>query len=293
MLVGTGADVSDSRPLRIAQVGDLHFGTITFDEDLARSTQERINAMAPDVVVVVGDLTAEGYEWEFDAAAEWLDGLDSPRVVVPGNHDARNLGYLHFERLFGERFPVRRLELDDERAAAVDAPGLTVVGLDSSEPDVNLGRIGREWYGEIPKRFAHPDDVRVFVVHHHLVSIPGTGRERSTIVDAGEVLDLLSRLRIDLVLSGHKHVPFFWAVNGMLVCNSGTASTHRVRGLTPPSFNEIEVCAESIKVFVHYPDGRRELAAVRKRTARISLRDSLQLTDEFLDRNRVESTVHG
>lgn len=279
-------------PLRIAQISDLHCGTITFDDDLARSMVERVNAMSPDVAVVAGDLTADGYEWEFEEAADWLGRLEAPLVVVPGNHDARNLGYLHFERLFGDRFPTWRKGFGVDRADALDATGVTIVGTDSSEPDVNIGRIGREWYPEIADRFGHPDDVRVFVVHHHLVSIPGTGRERNTVADAGEVLDLLSRLKVDIVLSGHKHVPFFWGVNGMLICNSGTASTHRVRGLTPPSFSELEVDDERIQVYVHYPDGRRELAVIRKRAGRTTLRDALRLTDEFRDTNRVDSSHH-
>src|SRR5690606_8323554 len=49
-------------PFRIAQVSDIHCGTLTFESRLMRAIVERVNAMAPDVVVVVGDLTAEGYD---------------------------------------------------------------------------------------------------------------------------------------------------------------------------------------------------------------------------------------
>ena len=51
---------------------------------------------------------------------------------------------------------------------------------------------------------------------------------------------VLTRLDIDVVLSGHKHVPFFWGLNGILVANSGTATTRRIRGLTPSSWNELQ-----------------------------------------------------
>lgn len=276
-----------SIPLRIAQVSDIHCGTPTFDAALMRSTIDRVNGLEPDVVAVVGDLTAFGFEPEFAEAARWISEFHAPTLVVQGNHDARNIGHLHFQNHFGERFTARRIVFDAERAERLRATGLTIVGVDSSVPDLNEGHIGREWYEWIRKQFVEPDDLKVFVMHHHLVSIPGTGRERNIVTDAGDLLYVLTRLNIDLVLSGHKHVPFFWGLNGLLLCNSGTASTRRVRGLTPPSWNEIVIDAAAIKVFTHYEDGRRELSVIRSRADRAQIREALYLTDDFLASNRV------
>jgi 3',5'-cyclic-AMP phosphodiesterase len=273
---------SAGQALRIAQVSDIHCGTITFDAKLMEGCVAQVNEADPDLVIVAGDLTAEGYRWEFEEAADWLARFAAPTFVIPGNHDARNIGWIHFRRLFGERFPVERHVFDAERAARIDATGVTVVGVDSSQPDLNEGRVGREWYGWIRERFERaPDDLKVFVVHHHLISIPGTGRERSTVIDAGMLLQVLAGSRVDVILSGHKHVPFFWGLNGMLVCNSGTASTWRVRGLTPPSWNEITIDASSIKVHLHYEDGRRELAVVRTRANWAAIREALYVTEAF------------
>jgi 3',5'-cyclic-AMP phosphodiesterase len=274
-------------PLRIAQISDIHCGELTFDEDAMRSIVERINRMEPDVVVVVGDLTAAGYEWEFEQAAEWLGQIEAPKVVIPGNHDSRNVGYIHFQRLFGERFSRFQQAFDAPRAERIRATGFTVVAVDSSDPDLNEGHIGRERYPWIRAQFDVPNDIKIFAIHHHLVSIPGTGRERNIITDAGDLLAVLTSLDIDVILSGHKHVPFFWGLNGILVANSGTAATKRVRGLTPPSWNEITVDASTIKVFLHYHDGRRELAVIRSRTTRAMVREAFYMTDDFLRSNRV------
>jgi Icc protein len=274
-------------PLRIAQISDFHCGELTFQADVMRSIIERVNRLTPDVVVVSGDLTATGYEWEFEEAAEWLAGLEPPTVVVPGNHDSRNVGYVHFQRLFGERFSRWRMAFDAERAERLRATGVTVVGVDSSDPDVNEGHIGRERYPWIRAQFDEPDDFKVFAIHHHVVPIPGTGRERNIITDAGDLLAVLTTLDIDLVLSGHKHVPYFWGLNGLLVCNAGTTATRRVRGFTPPSWNEIQVDASTIKVYLHYNDGRRELSCIRSRTTRTLIREAFYLTDDFLASNRI------
>lgn len=274
-------------PLRIAQISDIHCGEPTFQEDWMRGIVERVNRLEPDVIVVAGDLTAAGYEWEFEEVGEWLGKMERPKVVIPGNHDSRNVGYIHFKRLFGDRFNRFRQAFDPVRAERLAATGFTVVGADSSDPDLNEGHIGRERYPWIREQFSEDDDINIFALHHHLVSVPGTGRERNIITDAGDLLALLTRLDIDIVLSGHKHVPYFWGVNGILVCNSGTATTKRLRGLTPPSWNEINVDATTIKVFLHYADGRRELAVIRSRTTRAMIREAFYMTDDFLATNQV------
>jgi len=132
-----------------------------------------------------------------------------------------------------------------------------------------------------------PDDIKIVAVHHHLIPIPGTGRERNVVHDAGDLLMTLTRMDVDLILCGHKHVPFFWGLNGMLLCSSGTAGTRRLRGRTPPSWNEVHVDATTVKVFLRYLDGTRELAVIFSRKTRALTREAFYLTDEFLRTNQV------
>ena len=280
-------------PLRIAQVSDVHFGgPLSLPAETMAEVVERIREIEPDVVVVAGDLTTTGYEWEYEAAAEWLETIEYPKIVIPGNHDGRNVGRVHFRRLFGDPYSRFRLAFDDERTARLGATGVSIVSLDSSEPDLDEGRVGEERYPWIREQLAlEPDDIKIVVVHHHLVPIPGTGRERNVVHDAGDLLLTLTSLDIDVILSGHKHVPFFWGLNGILICNSGTGGTRRVRGSTPPSWNELHVDASTVKVFLHYPlDGRRELAAIFNRKTRALTRESFYVTEEFLRSNQALAT---
>lgn len=274
-------------PLRIVQISDFHCGEVTFDAEFMDRTIKLVAKLDPDVAVIAGDLTAAGYQWEFDEAARYIEQITCPKIVIPGNHDSRNVGYIHFQRLFGERFSRLRIPFDPVRSERLRATGVTVVGVDSSEPDLNEGKVGREHYQWIHDQFAEfHDDVKIFVVHHHLVSVPGAGRERNIVTDAGDLLAELTKVGVDVILCGHKHVPYFWGLNGMLICNSGTAATKRLRGLTPPSWNEIEVDASTIKVFLHYTDGRRELSCIRSRTTRDVIREAFFLTEGFLDSNQ-------
>ncbi len=236
--------------LTICQISDIHCGNNPFFiPDLLERTILEVNDLDPTAVVVSGDLTAAGYRQEFETAAEYLGRLDCEHImVIPGNHDSRNVGYVHFERLFGERYSI------------IDFEDAVMVGVDSSEPDLNDGRVGREYYDFIREGFADAGDkLRIFVVHHHLMPIPGTGRERNIIFDAGDVLELISDVGVNLVLSGHKHVPYSWKLENMFLVNAGTASTTRLRGNTRPCYNIIEIEDGRVQVFRKYPFKQREL----------------------------------
>ena len=70
------------------------------------------------------------------------------------------------------------------------------------------------------------------MLHHHLLPVPGTGRERNVVYDAGDAIECLLRAGVHLVLSGHKHVPYAWRLENLFVVNTGTVSSLRLRGNT-------------------------------------------------------------
>jgi Icc protein len=232
----------------IAQLSDVHVGGDRYDAGLLRTAVDEVNAAEPELVVVAGDLTGDGYGEELAGAHAALSRIECSRiVVVPGNHDARNVGYLRFEDHFGERWSRDQFPSRDLAVALVAA--------DSSEPDIDEGEIGRDRYAFIREGFEEEADLRVFVLHHHLVAIPGTGRERNQVLDAGDVLALLREERVDLVLSGHRHVPYVWPLAGMLIVHSGTVSTRRVRGFPDPAYNLLRVTGDMISVELRVPGG--------------------------------------
>ncbi len=153
----------DQRPFRIAHLSDLHCGGPYFEAALLDRAISEINELGPDMVICTGDLTTFGFKHEYQMARQYLDQLNCDAfVVVPGNHDARNVGYVHFEELFGNRSSV--LQKGDVRVVAVD----------STEPDLDHGQIGRGRYPWIEEQFAaEPSVFRIFVLHHHLLPVPG------------------------------------------------------------------------------------------------------------------------
>src|SRR5712692_2192186 len=226
----------------IVQISDLHCGTQFFLPNLLERALTEVNDLEPDIVVISGDLTTFGFKEEYALAKQYIDTIDCAAVVIiPGNHDSRNVGYVHFEQLFSDRNSVTRVG------------GVTVVAVDSTEPDLDHGQIGRGRYAWIEESFAAPADLRIFVLHHHLLPVPGTGRERNVVYDAGDAIECLQRAGVNLVLSGHKHVPYAWRLENLFVVNTGTVSSLRLRGKTRPCYNVVEVSGSHVDIWRRYP----------------------------------------
>lgn len=238
-------DAEDSKQaIKIAHISDIHVGSNHFVSNLLNRAIVEINEMRPDLVVVSGDLTNDGFRQEYSAVKAYLNNMECERMlVIPGNHDSRNVGYVHFEDMFGARNSV------------VQLPGVTVVALDSSQPDLNEGRLGRQNYRWMVERFTRPGDFKIVALHHHLLPLPGTGRERNIIEDAGDFLELLVSQGVDLVLSGHKHVPHEWHFENFYMLNAGTVSSLRVRGYARPCYNIVDILPDRCVATRKYPFG--------------------------------------
>jgi 3',5'-cyclic AMP phosphodiesterase CpdA len=228
-------------------MSDIHVGSGLFRPDLLSSAIEEANALSPDLVAIVGDLTTEGYRWEFEEAKKYLDRIECPNVVTAmGNHDARNVGYRHFEEFFGMR--------EGTTTVAVPEGEAKVVALDSTKPDLDEGEVGREHYAWLDSEFRGWDrGPKILMIHHHILAVPGTGRDVNILRDAGDVMAILRELGVDMVLSGHRHVPYVWSISGVRIVHSGTVSSMRVRGTMPPSYNLIEFDSEKVEITLREP----------------------------------------
>jgi 3',5'-cyclic AMP phosphodiesterase CpdA len=227
---------------KIIQLSDIHFGEKTFSHDLKNNLIKQLANENPDLIIISGDITTNGYLHEYEDASIFLEEIKSvsDSYIIPGNHDARNVGLVHFERFIGNR---KFIHLDKNA-------GFAIVGLDSSEPDINDGQIGAdqlEWLknelSNIPSDFC-----KIVTFHHHLLPIPQTGRERNILLDSGDLLRIFADYGVDFILNGHKHVPNVWMVEKMVTLNSGTATTRKLRGNTHPSYNELLINDNDITV---------------------------------------------
>ena len=227
----------------LVQISDVHCGPM-FREETFRSAVREINEMSPDVVLVTGDLTENGSISEFKAAAKELAKIKAEKIIfVSGNHDYRSTGYL----LFREFFPFLQVtELD----------GAVIAVLSSARPDRDDGEVGHRqnlWLERTLEKY--DDKVRIVAMHHHVVPVPDTGADQITVIDAGDALRSLVKSRVDLVLCGHRHRPWRWTLENMLVVHAGSVSCEKLRGFFLNSYNVTNVKKGGIEVKLKVVDG--------------------------------------
>ncbi|HOI71146.1 MAG TPA: metallophosphoesterase [Methanobacterium sp.] len=241
----------------VAHISDLHVGALAFKPELLVKAIHGINELNPDVTIITGDLTENGYYQEFVTAAEYVDTIETPILAIPGNHDARHVGDQCFNDIINRR--CKKLNLKDK--------GIKIIGLDSSEPDLDYGKVGRvqQQYMEKELKKAGKDDLyKIIALHHHIIPVPQTGRERNVLSDAGDILQSLIDNRANLVLSGHKHMPNVWIMGETTFATAGTASSLKLRGKTYPSYNIVNIDDNRIEIILRDSEGKQlTLANIR------------------------------
>ncbi|HWA63550.1 MAG TPA: metallophosphoesterase [Caulobacteraceae bacterium] len=246
--------------VRVLHLSDIHFG---HENVAAVDATALFIAKTPfDLLVVSGDVTQYGERREFEAARRWFARLPGPRLVVPGNHDTPWMGlwerltapFARYERAIGPAHGDAFVSPAICASAANTARGWQV-RMDWSKGEFTRGQaeaaaaaLGRTPAGVL----------RLFVCHHPLMELPGapmTARVRG----GREGARRLAEAGVDVILSGHLHVPFVQALpygeGRTYAVGAGTLSL-RERG-APPGFNVLEADAGQMTVTAMAWDGRQ------------------------------------
>jgi 3',5'-cyclic AMP phosphodiesterase CpdA len=237
---------------RIVHVSDIHFGAV--DAVAAEAVVAAAQDLAPDLVLVTGDVTQSGRRREFAQAKVWLDRFSAPVFVVPGNHDTP---YWNLPaRLL---YPWRLWETTTGLPAidhAFEAPGLMVRGINTARgaqlrANWSKGVIDLEQTRRAAQALARAPvgDLRIIACHHPLIEMigaPVTGAVKRGRAAA----QIFAEAGVDLVMTGHVHVPFALPIALGDQCSyavgAGTLSL-RLRGV-PPGFNLVEWDAAEVRV---------------------------------------------
>ncbi|WP_456371067.1 metallophosphoesterase family protein [Geoglobus sp.] len=226
--------------MQIVHISDVHFG-FELVRDKVEKAIRQINELEPDVVVLTGDIGQWGIHHEFREAYETLSGLEPDLLAFPGNHDARNDGLKYFQLYFGRR----------KKAVKMDE--VVIVGVDSTLPDTDDGYIGpeqREWISKKVRK----NCVNIIAMHHHVVPIPHTGRNRNVLIDAAEIVEALTlHCHGGIVVAGHRHVPYSTKLLRTHIIHAGSLSSYKV--LMPDhSYNIIEIEGDKINLKLRFVD---------------------------------------
>jgi 3',5'-cyclic AMP phosphodiesterase CpdA len=242
----------------IAHLTDLHFGAE--DPAVVTALAADIAALRPDLVAVSGDLTQRARHREFQAAAQFLRALPAPWLAVPGNHDVTPHDLL--ERFADPWGRWRRYVAAETEPAWVDG-NVAVVGLNTARRggfylNWARGRVGEARLARLEARLAAlPEGLFRIVVAHHPFSAPAARPGARLVGGAAPALEAFARHGVQLVLTGHLHLPDIAPVvpgARLMLVQGATATSHRLRGM-PNAWHRITVADGVARVATRSWDG--------------------------------------
>ena len=236
----------------VVHLSDLHFGKV--NPALLDPLAEAVIALAPDVVVVSGDLTQRARTSQFLEARAFLARLPLPQVVVPGNHDVPLHNIVH--RLLR---PLEKFQhyIEPNLAPTFIDAEIAVLGLNTARSlVVKGGRVNAVQLESVREGFAAlSDDVIRVVVSHHPFDVPPDINAGERVGRAKTAMAIFAQCGVDVLLAGHLHTSRNagtadrFALSGYqaLVVSAGTATSTRMRG-EANSFNVLRLHQNRVEV---------------------------------------------
>ncbi|MFN2386980.1 MAG: metallophosphoesterase [Thermoanaerobaculia bacterium] len=254
---------------RIAHLSDLHFGHLR--PETLGPLREAVEAARPDLVAISGDLTQRARRRQFQEAAQFLETLPSPRIVVPGNHDVPLFNVL--DRFLRPLHNYSRF-ITADLAPYYEDEEIAVVGINTARSlTFKGGRVNAFQLASIRERLCRlPDGVTKMVVTHHPFDVPEAGHHTEVVGRADMAMKVLAECGADVLLAGHLHTSHIghtatrYKIEGhsALVIQAGTATSTRERG-ERNSFNLVEIDHPAIAVVRYvWEEGGLYLPAARE-----------------------------
>ncbi|WP_068492838.1 metallophosphoesterase family protein [Pseudoclavibacter helvolus] len=214
-----------------ATAGAQLYGTIDgITRMLAASDYARNAGVAPDAIVISGDLIERGNEAAYPVLRDALLGLEDswgvPVLTVLGNHDSRVPARI----LPGHETP-EGWQADAAVPRAVRIGEWRFLLLDSSTG--SLGPAQLAWLEAELASAAPAPAGTVVVMHHPPLGSPLPMLARAGLRDAGDFLDIVEGTDVRTILSGHFHHPLAATTRGVHVSVGPALAYHQVMNAEP------------------------------------------------------------
>ncbi|MEM7415209.1 MAG: metallophosphoesterase [Gemmatimonadota bacterium] len=230
------------RALTLFHASDVQAGS-PFLPVAADALVDLVGRIAPDVIVLSGDLTQRAKPSEFETARALMDRLgDIPVVITPGNHDVPL--YRFWERIAAPFGAWTRFAGSPALNSVTRVKNATIVALNSAAPRRAIvnGRLSSAQLDFAREAFSEsdPEDWRVVVTHHHFVRAP-EGDGGPPLPGAARIVRRFGEMGVDAVLGGHVHQIHLRTAHDVVgvgsagpalpILATGTATSRRGRGV--------------------------------------------------------------
>ena len=228
----------------IVHLSDLHTGRV--DPHVVDALVPAINGVKPNLIVFSGDLTQRATRTQFREARAFLDALQAPLLVIPGNHD---VPLWNVARRFVTPLGRYQRFITTDLAPVVEDDEMIVIGVNTARSLTwGEGRINTRQVDAILRRLgAAPRELTRIIVTHHPFDLPPGVHQRRLLGRARMAMARFATAGADLFLSGHLHLShishsaerYRIAGHSALIVQAGTVSM-RGRG-EEPSFNIVRL----------------------------------------------------
>jgi len=246
--------------------------------EVLAALEEDLHALAPDHIVITGDLTHLGTPRQFLLARQFLRALGNPSAVtvIPGNHDA----YIKadWDQTFAlwadymisdekpDQQPLHPESFTEWPSLRIRGPA-AIIGVSTARPSAPFfatGSVGHAQLQLLEKKLLEAGRrnlFRIVLIHHPPVRSVVQWRKRLT--DATALRAVLQRCGADLVLHGHLHRSSFTHLSTP-AGRIPSVSVPSTSALTPKP--DRRACYHVYHVS-HTPQGWQVLLSVRGYTA--------------------------
>ena len=235
----------------LLHLSDLHFGTER--PACLAAIQEFCREQQPELVVVSGDLTQRARYREFFHCKQFLDSLNCPYLVVPGNHDIPL--YHVWDRIFN---PFTRYQLFfGNMEMTLETEHFYVIGVNSIRRRYHTrGHISLEQIQQIDQilKQAPADKIKIIAAHQPFYTPPDDPHGIKDCPLLGRMaLEVWSQSGLKALLHGHLHQSAVFDLNSLyhlgaghpvLDIHAGTATSYRLHHALSNSFNVIDKQAD-------------------------------------------------
>jgi Icc protein len=192
-------------PFACVQLTDLHIGA-PWSDDPGSALASAVEAVrdtltvAPDAVIVTGDIANTPNDAEYEEARRLLDRLDAPLYVLPGNHDDRDALRRHFA-----------MPATDPGCLsyAADLGPVRLVALDTQRPGEAGGQLDAPRLEWLDRTLARDRITPTLLAMHHpplLTGIPAMDAIGIPQDERDALAEIVSRHRqVQLIATGHVH----------------------------------------------------------------------------------------
>ena len=253
---------------KIIHITDLHC-TADTDHKLMAKARSAIDSCDPSLILCTGDLVIRSDEStmarNYTIARHFLDSLACKELhIVPGNHD-------YYDADGHTILPVAK-EYWKADSFVTSSDGLFAVGINSAKTNEGIKEVSKSAgtvgdasisFVESNLRKAGKEDCLVFCLHHHLIpmfndtySDDHSELNLDILWNAGKLLRVLRRNRVDLVLQGHKHDPEMFMLDDCVFLVGGSLLLD-LPNQTENSFCSIEV-SDLVTIKIHLLQSERE-----------------------------------